>query len=136
VNRWRYLLVIPVLAVAVALVIWRGPDWHLVHDAFTAVTWPWVAAAIGLNLLSVLARAFAWDTAIKQSIAPPHPSFPTVFSAFSVGLFANAVLPGASVSSHGLSRSEGGSPSGPEPAPPRRSSARSSRIACSTCFLR
>jgi uncharacterized membrane protein YbhN (UPF0104 family) len=25
---------------------------------------------------------------------PPHPSFPLVFSAFSVGLFANAVLPG------------------------------------------
>jgi uncharacterized membrane protein YbhN (UPF0104 family) len=94
VNRWRYLLVIPLLAFAVSLIIWRGPDWHLVHDAFTAVTWQWVAAAIGLNLLSVLARAFAWDTAIKQSIAPPHPSFPTVFSAFSVGLFANAVLPG------------------------------------------
>jgi uncharacterized membrane protein YbhN (UPF0104 family) len=25
---------------------------------------------------------------------PPHPSFPLVFSAFSVGLFANAILPG------------------------------------------
>ena len=77
-----------------SLIVWRGPDWRLVHDAFTAVTWEWVAAAIGLNLLSVLARAFAWDTAIKQSIAPPHPRFPLVFSAFSVGLFANAVLPG------------------------------------------
>ena len=42
----------------------------------------------------MLARAFAWDTAIKQSIEPPHPRFPLVFSAFSVGLFANAVLPG------------------------------------------
>src|SRR6476646_6093162 len=94
VKRWRYLLVIPLLALAVSLVIWRGPDWRLVHDAFTAVSWKWVAAAIGLNLLSVLARACSWDTAIKQSIAPPHPSFPTVFSAFSVGLFANAVLPG------------------------------------------
>jgi uncharacterized protein (TIRG00374 family) len=94
VSRLRYLLVVPVLAAAVALIIWRGPDWHLVHDAFSAVSWKWVAAAIGLNLLSVLARAFAWDTAIKQSITPPHPSFPTVFSAFSVGLFANAVLPG------------------------------------------
>jgi uncharacterized protein (TIRG00374 family) len=44
--------------------------------------------------LSVIARALAWDTAIKQSIEPPHPRFPLVFSAFSVGLFANAVLPG------------------------------------------
>jgi uncharacterized protein (TIRG00374 family) len=83
-----------VIGVAVVLVIYRGPDWGLVQDAFTAVTWEWVAAAIGLNLLSVVARAIAWDTAIKQSIAPPHPRFPLVFSAFSVGLFANAVLPG------------------------------------------
>jgi uncharacterized protein (TIRG00374 family) len=65
-----------------------------VHDAFTVVDWWWVFAAIGLNLLSVLARAVAWDTVIKQSIRPPYPKFPTVFSAFSVGLFANAVLPG------------------------------------------
>ena len=56
--------------------------------------WSWVAAAIGLNLLSVVARSLAWDTAIKQSIAPPHPRFRLVFSAFCVGLFGNAVLPG------------------------------------------
>jgi hypothetical protein len=91
---WRILLVVPVIAGALALFIWHGPDWHLVRDAFTLVRWEWVVAAIGLNLLSVLARAFAWDTAIKQSIEPPHPAFPVVFSAFSVGLFANAVLPG------------------------------------------
>src|SRR5207248_4900863 len=47
-----------------------------------------------LNLVSVLTRAFAWETTIKQSIARPHPAFRLVFSAFSVGLFANAVLPG------------------------------------------
>jgi uncharacterized protein (TIRG00374 family) len=93
-HRWQLLIPVPLLALAIALIIWRGPDWRVVHDAFAAVTWEWVAAAIGLNLLSVLARAFAWDTAIKQSIEPPHPRFPLVFSAFSVGLFANAVLPG------------------------------------------
>jgi uncharacterized protein (TIRG00374 family) len=93
-RRWQLLIPVPLLALAVALIIWRGPDWTVVHDAFSAVTWEWVAAAIGLNLLSVLARAFAWDTAIKQSIERPHPRFPLVFSAFSVGLFANAVLPG------------------------------------------
>jgi uncharacterized protein (TIRG00374 family) len=82
------------LGVAVGLVIWRGPDWHAVHDAFTAVSWPWVAVAIGLNLLSVVARSFSWDTCIRQSLDPPHPRFPLVFSAFCVGLFANAVLPG------------------------------------------
>ena len=93
-RYWQLLVPLPLLALAVALIIWRGPNWKVVHDAFSAVTWEWVAAAIGFNLLSVLARAFAWDTAIAQSIEPPHPRFPLVFSAFSVGLFANAVLPG------------------------------------------
>jgi uncharacterized protein (TIRG00374 family) len=78
----------------VALLWWRGPAWSGVVDAFTAVEWPWVAAAVGLNLLSVLVRAFAWRTVIVHAAPAPHPSFPLVFSAFSVGLFANAVLPG------------------------------------------
>jgi len=93
-GRWRILLVLPVLAVAVALIIWRGPNWSTVADAFALVRWEWVAAAIGLNLLSVVSRAYAWDTVIKQSIAKPYPRFRYVFSAFGVGLFANAVLPG------------------------------------------
>ena len=63
-------------------------------DAFSAVEWRWVAAAVGLNLLSVLVRALAWRTVIAQAFDPPHPSFMLVFSAFSVGLFANAILPG------------------------------------------
>ena len=50
-------LVLPVLALAIGMIWWRGPDWQVVHDAFTVVRWPWVAAAIGLNLLSVVARA-------------------------------------------------------------------------------
>ena len=93
-GRWRILLVLPVFAVAVALIIWRGPDWRLVHDAFTVVSWDWVIVAIALNLLSVIARSFAWETAIKESMPPPHPRYPLIFSAFCVGLFANAVLPG------------------------------------------
>ena len=31
---------------------------------------------------------------IVQAFEPPHPRFMLVFSAFSVGLFANAILPG------------------------------------------
>jgi uncharacterized protein (TIRG00374 family) len=58
------------------------------------VEWHWVAAAVGFNLLSVLVRAIAWRTVIVQAMEEPHPSFPLVFSAFSIGLFANAVLPG------------------------------------------
>jgi uncharacterized membrane protein YbhN (UPF0104 family) len=91
---WPFLVVVPLFAVAIALIVWRGPDWHTVRSAFTVVTWGWVAAAIGLNLLSVVTRSVAWDAAIEQSIEPPHPRFPLVFSAFCVGLFANAVLPG------------------------------------------
>ena len=81
-------------AVVVVLFIWRGPSFTAIGDAFTAVEWQWVVAAIALNLLSVVARALAWRTVINQAIPKPHPSFMLVFSAFSVGLFANAVLPG------------------------------------------
>jgi uncharacterized protein (TIRG00374 family) len=93
-RRWRLLIPVALLALSVALVIWRGPDWRGVHDAFSAVTWEWVLAAIGLNLLSVVTRSLSWDTTIKQSLPKPHPRFSLVFSAFCVGLFANAVLPG------------------------------------------
>jgi len=94
-NGWvRAAIVVVAAAGVVALLWWRGPAWSGVAKAFTAVEWRWVAAAVGLNLLSVLMRAIAWRTVIVQAAPPPHPSFPLVFSAFSVGLFANAVLPG------------------------------------------
>ncbi|MET0200514.1 MAG: lysylphosphatidylglycerol synthase transmembrane domain-containing protein [Gaiellaceae bacterium] len=91
---WRIVVVLVAAAGLVALVWWRGPDWGAVWHAFDAVEWHWVVIAIGLNLLSVVVRALAWNTVIKQAIPPPHPRFQLVFSAFSVGLFANAVLPG------------------------------------------
>ena len=90
----RLLVVVAAAAGVVALLWWRGPDWGSVWHAFDAVRWEWVVAAIALNLLSVVVRAFAWRTVITQAIAPPYPRFSLVFSAFSVGLFANAVLPG------------------------------------------
>ena len=94
-NGWaRMAIVVLAAAGVVALLWWRGPAWHGVLDAFQAVEWHWVAAAVGLNLLSVLVRALAWRTVIVQAMPPPHPRFGLVFSAFSVGLFANAVLPG------------------------------------------
>jgi glycosyltransferase 2 family protein len=82
------------MAVAVYLLLTHGPSWHQLADAFTAVKWEWVVLAIALNLLSVVMRALAWRTVINQAIPEPHPTAPLVFSAFSVGLFANAVLPG------------------------------------------
>jgi uncharacterized protein (TIRG00374 family) len=93
-GRWRLLLPLPLLGLAIVLVVWRGPEWGVVREAFTAVRWEWVVAAVGLNLASVIVRAVAWHTAIKQAMPPPHPRFRLVFSAFCVGLFANVVLPG------------------------------------------
>ena len=94
-NRWvRVGLVAALLAGAVAAVYWGGPDWSEVGDAFRAVEWQWLAAAIGLNLVSVVARAFAWATVIDEAVPPPHPRFMHVFSAFSIGLLANATMPG------------------------------------------
>ena len=81
-------------AAVVALLWWRGPAWSAIVDAFTIVSWSWVLAAVGLNLLSVVARSIAWKVVIDQALTRPRPDFPLVFAAFSVGLFANAVLPG------------------------------------------
>jgi uncharacterized membrane protein YbhN (UPF0104 family) len=88
------LLVLAGLAGVGALLWWHGPDWNAVGDAFAIVSWLWVLVAIGFNLLSVLVRSLAWRTVIYQAMPPPHPGFPLVFSAFSVGLMANATLPG------------------------------------------
>jgi uncharacterized membrane protein YbhN (UPF0104 family) len=93
-GRWRLLIPVPLLAVAGVMVWWRGPDWNAVGDAFALVEWPWVVAAIGLNLLSVVTRAACWNTTIKQAMPVGPPRFLLVFSAFCVGLLANVVIPG------------------------------------------
>src|SRR6266550_120498 len=94
-SPWLRVGFILVAAVGVVAVIWwRGPSWSAVSDAFTAVSWRWVFLAIALNLLSVVARSIAWRTVIHQAVPPPSPRYRLVFAAFSVGLFANAVLPG------------------------------------------
>ena len=94
-SRWMLVaLTLPFLAVVAALLWWRGPDWNVVYHAFDLVNWAWVAFALGLNLVSVLLRSVAWQLTIDQALEPPQPRFDRVFSAFSVGLLANAVLPG------------------------------------------
>ena len=94
-NPWvRAAIAVGPIALAVALLWWRGPSVGLVADAFTVVSWPWVAAALGINLLSILARSLAWHTVIGQAMPAPRPRHRSVFAAFSVGLLANAVLPG------------------------------------------
>jgi uncharacterized protein (TIRG00374 family) len=87
-------LVLVALGGAAAAVYFGGPDWSKVGDAFRAVSWPWLAVAVVFNLLSVITRSLAWATVIDQAVPPPHPRFMHVFSAFSIGLLANATLPG------------------------------------------
>ena len=94
-SPWvRVVLGLVFMAVVGLLLFWRGPSLRGIGTAFSAVEWQWVVAAVGLNLLSVVVRALAWATVIRQAMPPPYPGPLTVFSAFSVGLFANAVLPG------------------------------------------
>ncbi len=94
-NPWvRIGAVAALLAGAAAAVYFGGPEWGQVADAFRAVEWEWIAVAIGLNLLSVLSRSLSWNTIIDQAVPPPHPRFMHVFSAFSIGLLANATMPG------------------------------------------
>jgi len=87
-------LVIAFIAGVGALLWWHGPHWADFKDAFTSVQWEWVAVAVGLNLLSIVARSFAWDAVIRSAMPPPFPRFRLVFTAFCVGLLANVVVPG------------------------------------------
>ena len=82
------------LVLAGILLWFYGPNWSKFASAFDSVRWGWVGVALALNLLSIVARAMAWKTVIDQAIDPPRPGYRAVISAFSVGLFANAVLPG------------------------------------------
>ena len=91
----RLSLLLPGLGLLAFLLWWRGPEWRLVGDAFEAVSWRWVGAALLLNLASVLVRAISWNVVISQALPrSQEPPFASVFSAFAVGLLANAVLPG------------------------------------------
>jgi glycosyltransferase 2 family protein len=76
------------------LIWWRHGSLTAIGTAFRDVQWEWVVVAIVFNLLSVVARALAWTTVIHSAMDPPRPRAMLVFSAFSVGLFANATLPG------------------------------------------
>lgn len=93
-NPWaRGIVVLAMLVAALVAVWWRGPEWDSVLDAFDFVAWRWIVVAFALNLVSVLMRAVSWRLTISQALPDPQPSFRDVFSAFSVGLLGNAVLP-------------------------------------------
>jgi uncharacterized protein (TIRG00374 family) len=93
-SRWLRVAVALAVFCAVVAGLWFGPDWHTVGDAFQNVHWEWVAVALAINLASIVARSVAWKLVIDQAVEGPGPRYRHVFSAFSVGMLANAVLPG------------------------------------------
>ena len=74
-SPWaRAAVAIAGIAGAIALLWWRGPAWGAIGDAFGAVEWRWVLAAVALNLLSVVVRTAAWRTVIVQAIRAALPT--------------------------------------------------------------
>ena len=90
----RAALVACAAAGVVALLVFRGPNWGQVGHALVEMDWWWAAAAIGLNLLSAIARGMSWRTVLVEAVPAPHPRLLDIFSAFFIGIFANGVLPG------------------------------------------
>ena len=79
---------------AAVLIARRDGDVDTLSTTFANIEWLWLALAVGLNLVLGRSGSIAWWTVINQAIPPPRPAYRDVFSAFSVGLLANAVLPG------------------------------------------
>jgi uncharacterized membrane protein YbhN (UPF0104 family) len=90
----RAALVAAAAAGVAALFVFHGPNWGQVGHALTHIDWWWAAAAVGLNLLSAIARGLSWRTVLDEAVPEPHPRLLDVFSAFFIGIFANGVLPG------------------------------------------
>lgn len=95
-SSWAQMAIVVLLfALALVLIWWRGPDWGSVFDAFRFVIWSWIVLALLLNVVSTLFRALSWRLTIGQALPEEHqPRLIHVLSAFGVGLFANAALPG------------------------------------------
>ena len=95
-NTWVQAGVLVLLTLLAFTVLWwRGPDWGQVWDAFRLVIWSWIVLALALNVISTMFRALSWRMTIGQALPSEHqPKLVHVFSAFGVGLFANAVVPG------------------------------------------
>jgi uncharacterized membrane protein YbhN (UPF0104 family) len=91
---FRVAFAVVFLGAVAGVLWWRRGSLTAIETAFSHVRWEWVAVAIGFNLVSVVVRALAWSIVIHSALEPPRPRPLLVFSAFSVGLFANAVLPG------------------------------------------
>jgi uncharacterized membrane protein YbhN (UPF0104 family) len=95
-NGWVQAIgLLALVTLAFVVIWWRGPDWGQVWDAFRFVVWSWIVLALLLNVVSTLFRALSWRLTIGQALPARHqPRLVHVLSAFGVGLFANAIVPG------------------------------------------
>lgn len=94
-SRLLRAAVVAVAAAGVAaLFVFHGPNWGQVGHALAGMSWWWAVAAIGLNVLSAIARGLSWRTVVAEAVPEPHPRLLDLFSAFFVGIFANGILPG------------------------------------------
>ena len=70
-STWgRLALVLPALAGMVVLLVWRGPDWGLVADAFRLVVWEWVVVAILLVVAAIRVRCPRFPRGRRWLVAP------------------------------------------------------------------
>jgi Uncharacterised protein family (UPF0104). len=91
--RLRLLIVVPLFAAAIALFVFHGPDWHAVRRVHGRPLGMGRGGDRPQPALGAHARVRVGHG--DQAVDRQAPStFGLVFSAFSVGLFANAVLPG------------------------------------------
>ena len=95
-SGWTQVVVgAALMAVALVVLWWRGPDWGAVWEAFAFVIWSWIALALVLNVASTSFRALSWTLTLGQALPErDQPRLVHVFSSFGVGLLANAVVPG------------------------------------------
>ena len=101
-SPWFRIGVMVAIAAIVGLLLWwRGPDWGAIPDAFQAVEWQWVAVAVGLNLLSIVARSIAWQIVIDQAMAPPGRGFHSSSPPSASGCWRTRSCPAGSASSRG-----------------------------------
>jgi len=88
----RALLIVAIVAAAAGLALW-APHLARLVKPFDSVSWRWMAAALAVNLVSILLRAGAWRIVLGVVVVPP-PGYRVALSAYGVGLLGNTVIPG------------------------------------------
>ena len=133
-GRWRLLVPVVLFAVAISLIWWRGPDWHLVRDTFALGRAGRGSSSRSRSTCSRSSSApLAWNTVIREAVDGAAARVPARL----LGVLRRAVrerrAAGAGRASSAASPCSRGGCRGARGSW-RRSSAPSSRTGCSTCF--